>query len=405
MDDQDTSPKADDIESSAEQDDVAESVNDSDLAKKDVSGVSYNGRDDTEGSTRTTALNEVGDTLASLGVAQSESEQEGDVPKEESVAEAPVAMPQVVLKSRRRMLPIVLAIVVFVVGLLAIIYFFSSRQSVSPEQAFEDMLKGNLRTKSVTQNYNIVSSLANATINFDSDFSDPSMPRTSGAVHMTISFVSDIMMAFDIVSIADDAYVRYTDITVPDLSDEDATKLDPILNKWAPLIEDGRSVLTSDIAGADELVKGLNTVLGEVIIGNFSDEQASEIYAALSDGVYTYDAAAVTSEHEDGVAVYRYEVTQDYEKLKAANLKAAEYAGVNNPDDYIEAIFSGDAQSIVFWIAKDTRRLVKVETGSSDSAMLTISYSNYDAQTAIEAPETEITPEQFKSLSTNLLGT
>ena len=296
----------------------------------------------------------------------------------------------------RSMLGVFLAFIV-VAAFAGSIWLYLNRD-LGPRETFNRMLQNNLDVTTYTQVFKGGSDAANFMITADGDFSDIQHSKISGVMDMHLSFFGSIDVQAELIMIDDDVYLRYKkfDVTAPEGADGiELPSAEELLDTWVILVRDGQPTGTDDLSLAG-LSEATNTVLGEMIIGNFSDEQDDQIYTFINDNnVYSFDETAVTTETIADMEAYKYDVNIDTEQLAELIKLVAPMAMAKDTTLAGTLQSIQDTKNLAVWVSKRDQRLLKMEL-VDDGTTFTIEYSNYGQPFTIEAPDTDLTLDQLQ---------
>jgi len=280
----------------------------------------------------------------------------------------------------------------------------------SNQQVYEKFIRNSLNTSTFTQKFSTSGGEDGITgdANIKTDFSDPTTPKIEMSFDLVVDDNTDkgkVSVTYDILSIEDDVWVRLESAGV-ELNDEaretynalakdGETAEDALLRSfgfgetgsWRPYPHpDYADDLDAPFFDSFVVAVGLdvNTVLGELIIGNLgskANEAAAEI---LSSGAYTPNYESVVTENIDGTEYLVFEIALDNEKLVNINDKVAKILGL--PDRHtaedLATIFDSN-KDIKIWINPDTYLPLRVV---SEDDNLTIEYSDFNKKLDIQPP-------------------
>ena len=283
------------------------------------------------------------------------------------------------------------------VGVGLVLY---QNRDLGPVATFDRMIEQSLDTDTFTQRYLTDVGFAKFDVTARSDFSDIMSPAINADMNIEISFFGDLKLETELTAIEDDVYLRYenVEINVDESQAAGGEIPDELINAWFQLVDDGLSVANDDFSLGD-LSTGINTVLGQVLIGNFSDEQDEQILNFIDENpIYMYEEADVVSEDVDGVDTYKYQITINTENLSELTRLVAPMLGITDEAEVEEQIASlQEPTEFTVWVTKGSRQLHKVEFGEED-ATSTVEYSDYNDGLRVEAPEVQLTPDEVNGI-------
>ncbi len=231
-------------------------------------------------------------------------------------------------------------------------------------------------------------------IDATSDFSDPRSPKSyinyesrSGEGEVVIEGAGQI--------ITENANEYYGKLTKPALYYQGEDTARPKENQWYVLAPD-------DVAG--EMLmdpwgvrRAVNSSLGEVPVGNFSEGTRQQLMAHIKDEK-VYDITSSNQVEVDNKKMMHYTIAFNEVALDELNKKV--FAATGGNSDSMPVDFASDSsQGMEMWVSEDKTRIVKImiqrestagEAGKSvkESTVVTI---NYPEDTAIIAKPSNVT--------------
>ncbi len=280
-----------------------------------------------------------------------------------------------------------------------------SRKSLSAEQAFKDFPLRALTYKTATQDFEGDLDVAKFELSGDFDFTDPREVKSRANLKSSIKFFVDISYDQDIIHTNGKNFVKVNEYSISGSgTDEESLTLaqqgpNNLKDKWVELNNE-----TEDIANAlgnpDEVIQSLNTVLGEIVMGNFDDNQRQNAKEFLDENpVYTYSGEP---EEVDlgGVEAFKYNASINLANLKEYNELIAKL--VNEELD--DSLFADEYKNVRLWLSRESGDVLKVKFSSSNNGTDyngSVEYSNHNEPVDISEPSVVLSPEDAKSM---LLG-
>jgi hypothetical protein len=256
---------------------------------------------------------------------------------------------------------------------------------VSAEDRFYKAIENHFSTSNIHQVYTqTTSGIDTSTIKLDttSNFSDPAAPKSLIKYELdTGEGESATSGAGELVVVDTNEY--YGKLTKPVLFYDGADGKKPKENQWY-------AVATADSIGemlVDPLSarSSINTVLGEIPVGNFSEATRRELIDFVkSKNVYKIKTSKDVT--VDGKKMTQYSVEMNVDLLNELNGKIITALG-KNPDDSTVKFTKSDSQQTDVWVSHDTSKVVRIKIdretkavgrdGSvKESTNLTIDYPN-----------------------------
>ncbi len=293
-------------------------------------------------------------------------------------------------KSKKFKLVMVAFVLVFVIGIIAII---AKGGGSNPDTLFVTAMQNSLSTHS----YSKKEVIGQDNIQLKQDVNDIKAPRQSG----TLDFVSATAKLEGYSSIQN-SYARYTQL--PATANNSTVT---ILNKWEQIRKNGMLPDSyKQFDNLEDLFDARSAVMGGIVIGSFADaDQKTLLDLIQTSGIYSYDPATVSSENaEDGSALMRYDVTVNAAALKTLNQKVGALMGLPQADvDAIIKQIDPDTLAktpIKMYISPDAQRIVKVVITGSDNQTDTITYDGFNSSVVANEPTADFQYDEFQSLLT-----
>lgn len=242
----------------------------------------------------------------------------------------------------------------------------------SPQQKFEAALERRLETSYIGQDFLItVGDQFRVSVGSQSDFSDPSNPKTQGNAVIT-SGGDELTTEVDMNFIcARSCYVRYNQVKI---EKRDLTK--KLSGSWYKISD---SAPTFDSTLVD--YQAINSVLGEVITGNITGDAHDHVADAIGDGKL-YTISEPTSGTTDRKSVLKFTVKTDKNTLAAANNKVADQYGLDASD--VEDLLTA-ADSINFYDPM-SEQIIRTEMQLGEGIKGIVLYRDFDKKVTIKEP-------------------
>lgn len=216
----------------------------------------------------------------------------------------------------------------------------------------------------------------------ESDFSNPSTPKTKGTYKINLDadgMTMNIENEFVCVS-EKECYTKYTTIS-SNPQDILANSGMPPLSKWLKFDPANDPNLTAD---PFQIIKGINTVTGEVIMGNITGESKTKIVeAAKNNSTYTF------SESVKDQGSYKYKMSLNKTQVIDLNKVVAKQYNIA-----MTRTASDLTDSFTAWIDTKTNQFKKVEF-EKDGVKSSVEYSVFSKSPSITAPDSYLNPSQY----------
>lgn len=265
----------------------------------------------------------------------------------------------------------------------------------SPEKLFTDMLAKSMTVKTFTQTHtaelvdNDLGIDTTASLTIDSDFSDIKNPKIKVVVETLYRFPdASVSRSGDIIAPGGDRYfMRLTSASeegnqssLYTLLFSDVAQLNPIKNTWISVEDTADSGALSSAMFALPIPVGLlNTVRGELIIGNVDEETRGKLLAFQREQ-QVYKVVSSQEVTLGGRAMVKYNIQFNEDKTIAYNdlLPVPELEGSYG-------MLGSDIESYELYVDRSTKLLVK-EVIIEEDSQLTIEYTNFGQPLNITAP-------------------
>jgi len=304
----------------------------------------------------------------------------------------------------------IIGLVFIVFAIVGAAFLLLSGGGESNQQVFEKFIRNNLSASTFTQKFSTSGGEDGITgnANIKTDFSDPTTPK----IEMTFDLIVDddtdkgkVSVAYNIVSIGDDIWIRLESAEV-ELNDEarqlyntlaknGETAEDVLLNalgfgktgNWRPYFRpDYADDLDAPLFDSFMVTTSLdiNTVLGELIIGNLGDKANEAAAEILRSGTYSPNYESAIAEDINGTEYLVLEIALDNEKLVEINDKVAKLLELPDRHDAesLTTIFDSN-KDIKIWINPDTYLPLKVVLEDDN---FTVEYSDFNKSLDIQPP-------------------
>jgi hypothetical protein len=301
--------------------------------------------------------------------------------------------------SKRSLFFSALAIALLLLGFVCFTLYTNWKNN--PDTIFSQSLSNNLSTSLLEKQTNIQTSLG--------------ISKT--IVHFDISNVKNARVAYDL---SFDNQYTHQSLTMKAYADAKnslagaytgdiilTSNLAPTLNKWLVLRNNG----VTDAVYAQALTQPATSYLrafpdsrlmlfGQVIFGNFSKKDRSEIMAyIMNNHIYSYTAKDVVHSTLNGRQVNIYDTTINTAKLKILNYQAAAIFGINAHELDTSTVGKNlyKVKYAKMYIDVDSKQLLRVdEKISVGSQAMTTVYSNYGVNGTIKEPIGQLKPQTAK---------
>lgn len=288
-----------------------------------------------------------------------------------------------------------IAVLALVIVAAAAGAFFFLFRSDSPEDVFAKFMAKNTEATTFTQTYSDNSeSDADVRAEAKTDFTDPTNPKSD--ILLTVSADNStvtLRVEGRVIGIGDATYINYQAV---DVDSDDSIVREQVealggaasflgisnLNEWVEVDNSSNFTFGSgDPLQLQFIGRGVNTVLGEMPIGNFGDK-AGEIQA-LVEGMYTVNFENVTEEEVNGVNAMRFEVDLDETKVEDVNRQIADLLELSELQQSAisDLAFFEDSGDFTIWVNPNTYQPVKVEAGD-----IMVEYSDFGGSYDISSP-------------------
>jgi hypothetical protein len=218
-----------------------------------------------------------------------------------------------------------------------------------------------------------------------SDFSDPRAPKTHilydsklGKGEAAVQYAGEIIVL--------DNKEYFGKLAKPVVSNQGDERSKPKENQWYQ-VADGDAV-GGALMDPLSVRKGLNSPVGEMPVGNFSDTTRQELIKLIKDRqVYKIkDTTEITEQNEKQT---HYNIEFNASLVNELNKKIAEASG--SPDDAALVTFeNNDVKNMEIWVSNNTGRLTKIKFLREYAAIketITISLSYPSDISVIKKPE------------------
>lgn len=301
---------------------------------------------------------------------------------------------------------VVLAAIVFVV--------VKSSSVASAEDVFKNVYGNMLSQKSYTNTISSKTNFGDLTMTANIDSSDSANMKFDADFNMVIGdqqSSESLDMTMDMIFIDDDAYAQFSKIEFLGFDEgvdtsEFSAGLDKLTGKWMLFIEDGEMTIIGQEQGADDLTSGLDSPLGQNVIGNYTTQQINKLNSILEEEqVYTI-VGEPTEEEVNGVKTYKYKVAINEEGLKVYNQELASMLNLGDGayEDFLQELISSQSyENYYMWVDKQSQLPVRMTfdlSASGVEAETVVDYSNYNQDFNITAPQVDLTPEEYQQLLT-----
>lgn len=277
--------------------------------------------------------------------------------------------------------------VISVLALLIFIVFgwlWWNKIYIRPRNVFEDMLKNNLATSSVTKTTKSVDGSSNILKNEQLSF----VPNIASRALLTINQPGpegDTKVVTESIGTLTADYSQYTKIDTPQKNAE-GKKLDysKVLNQW------GKSNTES---GPPQNLQ--QSILGLVPFARISPNERREIIKMLiNDGAYVVDYSKVEPRKVGNKSALVFPVSINTEKYLKTLKVLAKKGGLSDLKSLDPAQYKDNpAIKVKLVIEKSTRHLLELDFEGSDQKE---TYSSYGLNTPINVPEKSISIEELQ---------
>lgn len=260
----------------------------------------------------------------------------------------------------------------------------------TPQEHLEKAVVNAASTNTLAQTANMTGSVegtdTKANIAIESDFTDPSNPKTKGTISMDFEIIGTaVSLKSEFICVnKTECYIKYTDYVVPE---ELSTEASAYMNKWLQFDP------TNDTEYADPfgMIKGLNTVLGDFITGNITGDAKTKIeQAAKESSAYSFTTA--TNEEVGGKKTLKYDISLNKDKVKELNNAVAKQYGLN-----ADSVNDDISEKMNLWVSTDTDHILRAESEVS-GVKISLDFSKFGESIPITAPTEFLTKDQYSNL-------
>lgn len=294
--------------------------------------------------------------------------------------------------SATKMIIAVVALII-VVGGGAIGFALWQKSLNSPAAVFKDAIVNSLATSYMQEDISSQGNTATVLVND----SNPSQPKSDTQVTLNIFGMNMTMEGYGSTT---NGFVKMS------MKKTGNSQIDSVLGKWTQVETNGQLA-----KGANSSILGLidpyQMILGQWITGNFgSSQRAMLANYAVTQNVYNYDAAKVTSGTVNGQPVYVYNVTLNQNALKNYNHQVGQALGLQSSKVNTELSNGGAAnvKSASIDIYKNSKEIAKVNTVDPTDGNSTITYSFGSSIQFPSQPSAQVSYTQFQSAFGGSLG-
>ena len=223
------------------------------------------------------------------------------------------------------------------------------------------------------------------TITMRSDFSDPATPKSKGTFDMDVGVIGrTIKLKSDFLCVSEvECYIKYIAFTAPE---ELTTEKPAYLNTWLQFDPTTNNNNSADVFG---IVGNVNTVLGELIIGNITGHAKQMIHDAAKNK-NTYNIMSTRVSKNSNQNSVQYDIRANTDDLISINSAVAnQYSIANNYDAQTAFVDTFSA-----WVDTTTNTIFKLEYEQGDTTT-SIHYSVHSEKPNIQAPVDYLKPQEY----------
>lgn len=258
-------------------------------------------------------------------------------------------------------------------------------KTITAEQHFYKALENHLSVKTIRQEYAVKDEYYNFTLDNRNDFTDPRLPKMTTTFSYNY-YASDsshtIFEGRAVGNKPEEVYVIYDKMTTE--WEQTDVELVSVRGQWIHAGPEVKSILNDPVYA----IQGVNTPLGEIIVGDFDKELRQEILDMIrSEQVYTIRTSEEVE--RDGVDSIKYQVVFNKDGSNKLNNFVAERLGIKKLEDR-----TSDTEATV-WVDKGTSRFSGVMIKKEGFEVVT-KLSGYNEPVDVDIPSEAMSYEDSR---------